>query len=154
MFFLTKIVQNYFMQNDVSTKQSMGLLRRFGAIFYDALLLFATLFFASLPIAVPLNITTEHPWYPYFVIYIHIISFLFFGWFWTHGGQTLGLKTWKARLISTSGNSVTWKQALLRYIASLFCWLSLGIGFLWCFTNRERLAWNDILSKTRLIRIN
>ena len=88
------------MQNNIKTNEPVGLLRRFGAIFYDALLLIAVLFFASLPIAVPLNITIEHPWYSYFVAYIYLVSFLFFGWFWTHGGQTLGLKTWKSQLVS------------------------------------------------------
>ena len=49
---------------------------------------------------------------------------------------------------------VTWLQALLRYIGSLLCWGTLGLGFLWCYTNRHRRAWNDIISKTHLIRIN
>lgn len=142
------------MQNNAHSKHSVGLLRRFGAMFYDAILLLAVLFFASLPIVLPFRITLEHTAYPYFVAYIYLVSFLFFGWFWTHGGQTLGLKTWTTKLISDTQAKVTWKQALVRYLASLICWLSLGVGFIWCYTNAERLAWNDILSKTRLQRVS
>lgn len=137
-----------------TTKHPVGILRRFGAMIYDTILLIATLFFASLPVVLPLSITLEHPLYPFFVGYIYLVSFLFFGWFWTHGGQTLGLKTWKTKLISETGNAVTWKQAFIRYLASFICWLTLGLGFLWCFTNRDRLAWNDIWSNTRLKRIS
>ena len=141
------------MKNE-TTVRSVGLLRRFGAMFYDTILLIAVLFFASLPIVLPLRITMEHPLYPFFVIYIYIVSFLFFGWFWTHGGQTLGLKTWDVKLISTTGTTVTWKQAFIRFLLSLLCWASLGLGFFWCYTNRDRLAWNDIWSNTRLTRVS
>lgn len=132
----------------------VSLLRRIAIMFYDSILLIALLFFASLLVAVPFNITMEHPYYPLYILYIHIVAFLFFGWCWTRGGQTLGLKTWKIRVIANSGNRVTWRQAFLRYIGSLLCWLSLGIGFLWCYTNKERRAWNDIISKTRLSKIS
>ena len=142
------------MQDHINLEHRIGLLRRFGVMFYDSILLIAVLFFASLPIVIPLSITTEHYLYPFFIAYIYLVGFLFFGWFWTHGGQTLGLKTWRIKLTSDTSNSVSWKQALLRYIASLLCWLSLGIGFIWCYTNRERLAWNDLWSNTRLTRIS
>lgn len=142
------------MQDHINLEHRVGLLRRFGVMFYDSILLIAVLFFASLPIVVPLSITTEHYLYTFFIGYIYLVGFLFFGWFWTHGGQTLGLKTWRIKLISDIGNTVSWKQALLRYIASLLCWLSLGVGFIWCYTNRDRLAWNDLWSNTRLKRIS
>lgn len=142
------------MQDHINSEHRVGLLRRFGAMFYDSILLIAVLFFASLPIVVPLRITSEHYLYPFFIGYIYFVGFLFFGWFWTHGGQTLGLKTWRVKLISDIGNTISWKQALLRYIASLLCWLSLGVGFIWCYTNHDRLAWNDLWSNTRLKRIS
>ncbi|MDW3095179.1 MAG: RDD family protein [Gammaproteobacteria bacterium] len=141
------------MENKILTSP-VSLLRRIAIMFYDSILLIALLFFASLPIAIPLKITMEHPYYPLYILYIHVVAFLFFGWCWTRGGQTLGSKTWKIRVISDTGNKVTWKQAFLRYMGSILCWLSLGIGFLWCYTNKERRAWNDILSKTRLSRVN
>lgn len=142
------------MQNYTNVQHRVGLLRRFGVMLYDLILLIAVLFFASLLVILPFGITIDHYLYPLFIAYVHLVCFLFFGWFWTHGGQTLGLKTWRIILISESGNAVNWKQALIRYIASLICWLTIGVGFLWCYTNKERLAWNDIWSKTRLVRVN
>jgi uncharacterized RDD family membrane protein YckC len=130
----------------------VGLFKRLVVMFYDAILLIAVLFFASIVFVVPLDIKYGDPLYPLYIIYIYSVGFLYLGWCWTHGGQTLGLKTWKLKLASRTGNEVSWREAFLRYFASLLCWLSLGIGFLWCYTNKERLAWNDLLSKTSLQR--
>lgn len=139
---------------DNNSNQPVGLIRRLAIIFYDSILLITLLFFASLPVAIPLEITTQHAYYPLYILYIHLVAFSFFGWCWTRGGQTLGSKTWKIKLVAENGNNITWKLAFLRYIGSLLCWLSLGIGFLWCYTNKDRLAWNDLISKTRLSRIS
>jgi len=135
---------------DNTSNQAVSLLRRIVIMFYDSILLITLLFFALLLVTIPFEITMEHPYYPLLIPYIHLVAFLFFGWCWTRGGQTLGSKTWKIKVVTDSGNNLTWKHAFLRYIGSLLCWLSLGVGFLWCYTNKERLAWNDIISKTRL----
>ena len=139
--------------NTLPNSNPVSLPRRVLVIIYDSILLAAVLIFTSLPIIIPFKITIEHTLYPLYIIYIYFIAFIFFAWNWTHGGQTLGLKTWKIKLIADSGKNVTWKQSFLRYIGSLICWLSCGIGFLWCYTNKDRLAWNDIISKTRLTKI-
>ena len=130
----------------------VGLIKRIVVMFYDAILLIAVLFFASIVFVVPLDIKYGDSLYPLYIIYIYSVGFLYLAWCWIHGGQTLGLKTWKLKLVSRTGREVSWKEAFLRYFASLLCWLSLGIGFLWCYTNKERLAWNDLLSKTYLKR--
>ncbi|MGH7129142.1 MAG: RDD family protein, partial [Planctomycetaceae bacterium] len=107
-----------------------GLLRRFAAIVYDSLLLFAVLFFASLAVIVPFDIRYGDPLYSLYLLYTYAVGFLFFGWFWTHGGQTLGMRTWRIRLESAGGDIITWRRALLRYVAALLSWLLLGGGFL------------------------
>lgn len=145
---LTVIISSKMKDNN--SNQPVRLLRRIAIMFYDSILLIALLFFASLPVAVPLEITMNHPYYPLYILYIHLVAFLFFGWCWTHGGQTLGSKTWKIKVVTDTGTRLTWKHAFLRYIGSLLCWVTLGAGFLWSYTNKDRLAWNDIISKTRL----
>ena len=142
---------------NTSNLNPVGLPKRFLIMFYDAILLIALLFFASILVAVPFNIAYDgqiSPTYIFYMLYIHVIACLFLGWCWTHGGQTLGAKTWRIKLISDSGNNITWSQAILRYIGSLLCWMTLGLGFLWCYTNTDRRAWNDILSKTHLIKVS
>ena len=161
--------------NHSSKPKSVGLLRRLGALLYDALLLVAVLFFASLLIVVPFNITYGHPYYPIYVIYVYTISFFFLGWFWTHGGQTLGMRAWRIQLQHINGQSITWKWALYRFFSVLVFWFPAAAGYLflqatykqliyfwivpivvdylWCFLNPDRLAVHDILSRTRLVKI-
>jgi len=138
-------------EKSVSNHRPVGLPRRLGAIFYDSLLLFALLFFASL-VFLPFHLTPRHALYPVYVGYIYLVCFLFFGWFWTHGGQTLGMRTWRLRVIQKNGGTVTWAQALLRFLSAAISWLLFGGGFLWCLFNREKLALHDIVSGTRLTR--
>ena len=135
------------------TEKNITLLRRLGVILYDGLLLFAVLFFASIPVVAGFSITYDSPFYPLYILYIYSIGFLYFGWFWTHGGQTLAMKTWKARLVSKQGE-VTWLQAAKRYFAALISWLCLGLGFIWSLFRQDNATWHDLFSATRLVASN
>lgn len=43
---------------------------------------------------------------------------LYFLWFWSHGGQTLAMKTWHIRLQSARSGPMSLQQALMRYMLS------------------------------------
>jgi uncharacterized RDD family membrane protein YckC len=119
-------------------------------VLYDALLLLAVLFLAT-ALALPLNsgiaFTESQFLYP---IYLIFISFVFYGWFWTHDGQTLGLKTWRYQTLTFDRQVITWKQAFFRFCFGFLSWTILGLGFFWIFFDKNNLALHDRLSKTRL----
>jgi uncharacterized RDD family membrane protein YckC len=54
--------------------------------------------------------------------YFFAVGLGFFGWFWTHGGQTLGMRVWKLRLRTEAGDGLNWPRAAGRYAATLLCW--------------------------------
>lgn len=128
-----------------------GFLRRLAAACYDAFLLLAIWFFAT-AIALPFNagqaFASDQFFYP---LYLLSISFVFYGWFWTHGGQTLGLRAWKIKVSTLDGQSLNWRQAGIRFIGGLLSWACLGLGFFWCLFDKNRQCWHDYLSKTRLV---
>ncbi len=131
-----------------------GLLRRLGAMAYDALLLLALLMMLSYPYVwltagdkPGLIIKTAYQ------LYLLAICFFFYGGFWTHGGQTLGLRTWRLKLVRNDGRQITWMLALKRFAYAWLSLLCLGLGFLWVMYDRDKLAWHDRLSGTRLIRL-
>jgi uncharacterized RDD family membrane protein YckC len=72
----------------------------------------------------------------------------YFAWSWTHGGQTVGMRAWRFGLTAGDGGTVNWQQASLRFLAAGLSLLAVGIGFLWCLVDHERLCWHDRLSKT------
>lgn len=131
-----------------------SLLRRLGAICYDILLLFSILFIATallLPLTGGEAIQNGNS---LFSTYLFFICFFFYGWFWTHGGQTLGMRAWKIRVQQRNGGDITWWQAMQRFLVAIVSWLALGLGFLWMLIDRDKMTWHDRYSETVLVRVN
>lgn len=127
-----------------------GLFRHLIIIIYDSLLLMSVLLLASM-IAVALNGGNAiGQGNPFFLIYLFGVSFIFYGWFWTHGGQTLGMRSWKVRLITSDGTDLTWQRAFIRFAITILSWLPLGVGFWWQYLAKDRLSWADKMSGTQL----
>ncbi len=131
---------------------------------YDALLLLAVLFLASallIPFTgepsstgdgVPTPIYGNHPLHrALFTSYIFSVAFFFYGWFWTHGGQTLGMRAWRIRVQRYDGRGISWWQALLRYLVAYVSWVAAGLGFLWALVDKEQMTWHDRYSESVLV---
>jgi uncharacterized RDD family membrane protein YckC len=136
------------------TSNSAGLFRRLFAIIYDSFLLIAIMFVAS-AIEIAFNhgkaIQSGDAIYPYYLGSLVFLSYLYFAWFWTHGGQTLGMKTWRLKLVAVNGTPLNWQTAAIRYCAALLSWGFLALGFIWSLVDSENRCWHDMISKTRLI---
>jgi uncharacterized RDD family membrane protein YckC len=102
-----------------------GLPRRLAAIAYDGLLLAGVLFGATalaLGVAVAIiggaAFEAHNPLKgnPFFSTYLLLVCFFFYGGFWIHGGQTLGMRAWRLRVQRRAGQGIGWWQALLRFL--------------------------------------
>lgn len=126
-----------------------GLLRRFGAMLYDAILLLAVIFFASLPIVIAIDGAVDGQLW--FTAYVLAIGYVYFAWFWTHGGQTLGMRTWRVTIIRDDGGPPGWRDCLVRYGVAILSWLPLAGGFLWGLVDDEKRTLHDLVSGTSLV---
>jgi len=139
---------------DEKPLDNAGFLRRLAAIIYDTFLLLGVLFIAGLP----MPLLPDH-WQQVLLVslairgYLLLVSFVFFSWFWTNGGQTLGMRAWGLRLIGIDGTPVTWTQAGERFFAAILSWGCVGLGFIWMLFSPDKLTWHDRLSGTRIVRI-
>ncbi len=126
--------------------------RVLGAIIYDSLILFALFMIAGF-IVIPVlgRPPTGQGEHLFFQVLLLVIAYLFFCWFWTHGGQTLGMRAWKIRLLNLNNETVTWSVATGRFCLAILSWLLLGLGYLSMLWDREGLSWHDRLSSTYLI---
>jgi len=131
------------------TQQPITLLRRLGVIAYDALLLAATLVCAAM-LAYPFTHAQASLLYH---LYLYLVTYLYFAWPWTHGGQTLGMLTWRVYLCRLDGQPVGWLDTLFRFSLALVSWACLGLGFWWSLWDKEKRTWHDIFSKTKLVKI-
>ena len=95
--------------------RSPRFLRRMAALFYDALLLGGILFALALPLPL-IPDSMRSLWWVRLAIQAYLLAggFLFFAWFWVHGGQTLGLRAWRMRLVRDDGRPLSWSIAARR----------------------------------------
>lgn len=153
--------------------------KRLLAAFYDSLLILASLFFATL-LTLPFTkgeIAAENN--IYMSIYLFSVVIIFYGWFWTHGGQTLGMRSWKQKLISLNGKAVSWQQSFFRvltgapawilflvslllwlfpekthatkHLASIPAWLIVIVSFIWILLDNRSGSWRDKITGTQVI---
>ena len=106
-------------------------------------------------------------------VWLFIVLGFYFTWFWTHGGQTLAMKTWRIKLISTNGARASLQQAVLRYLL-VWLWFLPGLAMarlleakgwmlvllptlnciIWAlavFLHPERQFLHDRIAKTKLV---
>ena len=127
-----------------------GLLRRLAALVYDALLLFAVLFAATVPVLLLTGGRAVDPNDPVFTAYLLVVSYAWFGWCWTRSGQTLGMRAWRMRVRTREGGRLGWRRALGRFAAALLSIGTAGAGLLWVAFDRDRMSLHDRLSGTVL----
>ena len=83
--------------------------------------------------------------------HLFLVLLVYFIGFWSNGGQTLAMKTWRIRLLTAEGLPVRPAQALLRF---LLCWPSLvfgGVGIVWALIDRDRQFLHDRIAGTQLV---
>lgn len=135
----------------IDTSKPPSLFRRLAVVVYDAFLLVATLFFAT---AVLLPFHQGESFEPntlLYTLYLIVVSFLFYGWFWTKGGQTLGLMAWKLQVVNEQLQPISWRDALVRYGIAVISMGLCGLGFIWMLFDKEHRTWHDKFSQTNVV---
>jgi len=121
-------------------------------MFYDAILLAGVLFIATallLPFRSGEAFGPQHFAYD---AYLFGVGFLYYGWFWTHGGQTLGMRAWQMRVLADAGGTMTWTRATVRFLVAILSLSLFGLGFWWSLWDIRERCWHDRLSRTHLVR--
>ena len=72
---------------------------------------------------------------------------------WRRGGQTLGMRPWRLKVVTAEGGAPSWGALCARYAVATFSSLLAGLGFWWAWADRERLTWHDRVSNTRMVRL-
>ena len=126
---------------------------RFIALLYDAVISIALLMFSS---AIIVILNAGAPVTP--GGFMAFLAFLFF-WLiiggyaifsWRIGGQTLGMRPWRLKVLNADGTQPSWRSLCVRYcIASG----TLGIGAPLSLFDKQRRALNDITSRTLFVRL-
>ncbi len=116
------------MNTPIDASSDAGLGKRLMALIYDALLLVAVLFLAMALLLLLMRGESLPPGSPLLSLYLLGVSYLFFGWFWTRAGQTLGMRAWRLRVQQADGRNISWQQAAIRVFSALPGWIVIFIG--------------------------
>lgn len=71
---------------------------------------------------------------------------------WRRGGQTLGMRPWRLRVVAADGAAIKWRTLWIRYAVGTLSLLLGGLGFWWAWFDREKLTWHDRASATRVVQ--
>lgn len=173
-------------QTVAATRPPAGLLRRLGAIISDSLVVVGLLLLGTLMFVPLLNhlgaramTPSEVGWFWAVIYWLWLLSIwmLFFCFFWSRSGQTVGMRAWHMRVESNAGELLTWTQSLARLWLGVVPWLPcllamslaeqvgsvalkyigqalslLGVGgLLLMYLDPSRRTWNDRISHSRII---
>ncbi|MGB3621573.1 RDD family protein [Ketobacter sp. MCCC 1A13808] len=80
-------------------------------------------------------------------------TFLFYYWFWSRGGQTLGMRAWRLQVVDANldGRPLRLAQCLSRFLIAILSLLSFGLGYIWVLVSPSGDSWHDSLSNTRTL---
>jgi uncharacterized RDD family membrane protein YckC len=154
--------------------QAPGLRRRLACFVYEGVLLFGVVMLTGLLYG--LLTQQKHGLVGMHGLQLALFAVLglYFGWFWSHGGQTLAMKTWHIRVLTLDGAPLSPLRALWRYLLS-WMWflptlalahaaglqsgrsigaaLAIGVVFYAGFVrmNAQHQYLHDLLAGTRLV---
>lgn len=130
-----------------------GIGRRLSSMLYEGLVVFSILLIGFLLPQIVLSgfgmvFSSKGLW-----LHVFLLLMAYFVWCWTHGGQTLPMKTWKLRITGESGGKPRLLQAVLRYMAAWPSILLGGVGILWAFIDKDKQFLHDRIAGTKIIGV-
>ncbi|WLD57323.1 RDD family protein [Salinispirillum sp. LH 10-3-1] len=128
-------------------------LRRLAAFFYDLMVMLGLIIVAGFLYlgAQMLILGTDvvEPGNLLFRLYLCLIIFGYVYISWRRAGQTIGMKAWRLRAVSTDGSQLTFRQILSRFLVGILTFGFFGLGYLWSFLDSSGRTLPEILSNTQ-----
>lgn len=84
-------------------------------------------------------------------LYALLILPIYFIFFWTVSGQTIGDAILGIRVVRTDGKPMTIPRSIRRFIGYIICFLTLGLGFALILIDNQRQGLHDTFARTYVI---
>ncbi|HYO44413.1 MAG TPA: RDD family protein [Candidatus Limnocylindrales bacterium] len=89
-----------------------------------------------------------------FLLLGFILAVVYKPWMWSRGGQTVGYKVMRLRVVRGSdGGPVSGGQAIGRILGYIVSGFLFSLGFIWIAFDEKRQGWHDKLAGTVVIEV-
>lgn len=95
-----------------------GLRRRIASFMYEGVLLFGVVFVSGYLYSALTQQRNAMQGQHGLQAFMFLVLGIYFGWFWSHGGQTVAMKAWHVRVVDSRMRALSQSRALLRYLLS------------------------------------
>lgn len=87
------------------------------------------------------------------IVGFFVVYFVYFPYFWTKDGQTLGMRPFKLRVVmDKDGGKVTMGPAILRLVGYWIDQIIFYLGYIWVLVDNRRRGWHDLIAGTVVIQ--
>lgn len=86
------------------------------------------------------------------VIILNLVDAIYFTYFHSMGGQTIGKWLMGIRVVNKSGSCLSVSKSALRWCGYKLSAVFIYIGFLWMLLDKNRQTWHDKLATSYVIR--
>lgn len=83
-----------------------------------------------------------------------VVSLGYFVYFWSAagGGQTVGMRALKIKVVKTNGSQLDYVGAVIRYVGLVISFLVIFIGVIWVAFDPNKQGWHDKIAGTYVVR--
>lgn len=75
----------------------------------------------------------------------------FYLWFWRRSGQTLGMMSWRLKLVSNDNQLIDLRYGVIRYLLAWPAFFCAGLGYLWLYFDSNGDAFHDKFSNSKIV---
>jgi uncharacterized RDD family membrane protein YckC len=90
---------------------------------------------------------------PFGALFFLLFQYLYFVFFFSTTGQTVGKAIMGLRVVTTDGRRLGVKRSFVRALCYTLSLAPLGLGFLWVLGDDRRKAWHDKIARTYVLYV-
>ncbi len=127
--------------------------KHFAAFVYDIFPLVGVFIVTSLIVMLLRGGAIVEPGNVWFSLLLLFEVVFYYVYSWKKGGQTLGMRAWKMKIIPHNKNqkNLSWKQSILRFIVGFISTFCLGLGLIWKILSNSKSSWMDLVSHSEVM---
>jgi len=124
--------------------------KHFAAFIYDLFPIIGLFLVTSMIVLFARNGVEVERYSVWFSAILILEVFFYFTYSWKIGGQTLGMRAWRLKIIPNQKSQLqlTWSQVSIRFVIGVLSTCFVGLGLFWKKFSPSKKSWMDLVSNS------